>query len=102
MNRRRSLGSNCSRAAMIALCAIGLLGARSTQACAVCFTGDGTVLTGAVNGMIYVMLGALVCVLGAFLAFIVYLAKRERQATASHEAVSGGPWGSQPSEHVEL
>ncbi len=89
MNLRTSKESRGVWAAIVALCALGFSGVPSAHACGVCFTGDGTVLTGAVNGMLFAMLGAVALVLGAFLTFIVYLARRERQAILAAEPLSG-------------
>jgi hypothetical protein len=59
--------------------------AEPASACAVCFTGEGNPLTDAVNGMIFAMLAPLIAVLGAFIAFIIYLVKKSRTPLPDHE-----------------
>lgn len=64
----------------------GLLGFCDTaSACTSCFNGGAEVpITDALNGAIFMMLGMLALVLGSFVAFFVYLAKKAKMPLPEH------------------
>lgn len=68
-----------------ALLLVVLAMADAASACAVCFGKTDSQLTQAANGAILFMLAVLVPVLGGFLAFIVYLARRQSRLLPEHE-----------------
>ena len=61
-----------------ALTAAILAAPRAALACPVCFGQNDSPLAWAVNVGVFVMLGFVVAVLGAFATFFVYLARRAR------------------------
>ncbi len=69
----------------IALLVAALLVAPSADACSVCFGKTGAPMTEAANGAIVFMLALLMGVLGSFIGFFVYLARKARNPLADHE-----------------
>lgn len=59
-----------------------------TLACTVCWGGDGTMLSDA-NAAVIFMLVVLTGVLGSFLAFILYLARRAKRVALEDESEMG-------------
>jgi len=68
-----------------ALLLAALLLAPQAHACSVCFGKAGSPMTEAANGAIIFMLALLVAVLGSFIGFFVYLARKARNPLADHE-----------------
>ncbi len=64
--------------------------AQSVLACSICFGSDGSTLA-ATNAAVIFMLVVLVGVLGSFLSFIFYLAKRSRQAALEEDNEISSP-----------
>jgi hypothetical protein len=75
----------------VVLTAVILAAPRAALACPVCFGQNDSPLAWAVNVGVFVMLGFVAAVLGAFATFFVYLARRARLV----ENAAGG--GVQPS-----
>jgi hypothetical protein len=83
----------------IVLTAVMLAAPRAALACPVCFGQNDSPLAWAVNVGVFVMLGFVAAVLGAFATFFVYLARRARlagSATAGGVSPSPGPAGYGP------
>jgi hypothetical protein len=75
-----------------------ILGApRAALACPVCFGQNDSPLAWAVNVGVFVMLGFVAAVLGAFATFFVYLARRAR--LAENAAAGGVPSSAGPARY---
>jgi hypothetical protein len=78
----------------VVLTAVILAAPRAALACPVCFGQNDSPLALGVNWGVFVMLGFVAAVLGAFATFFVYLARRAR--LAENAAAGGVPPPAEP------
>ena len=79
------------------LTAVILVAPRAALACPVCFGQNDSLLARGVNVGVFVMLGFVAAVLGAFATFFVYLARRARLAESA--AAGGVPPSAEPARY---